>query len=194
VAAVVLFVLLATVTVLVLAGGTQGVDALAERWAGRLRSARVVPVWQFISDMASNGALAAVGIAASLLLVSARRAADLRPLWLAGLGAIATTWSAKYVLGLPRPEFTTLAVAVSPTFPSAHATGAMAVYGVLAWLAGRVLSKGKRVGLAIAATALILAVGCSRVVLGVHYASDVAAGFLIGAFWLVVATAAASRR
>lgn len=185
--------LLSALTALVLDGQLRGLDDTIEGRLAPLRHAALVPLWLFISEMGSNGALAIVAVVASTALCLGRRSAELRPLWLAGAGALATTWGAKFLLALPRPELGLVPLPVSPTFPSAHATGAMALYGILAWLAGRRLRRSSRLAIACAAALLIAAIGASRVLLGVHYASDVAAGFLVGAFWLLVAIATAPR-
>lgn len=82
--------------------------------------------------------------------------------------------------------------AQSASFPSAHAAGAMAVYGFLAYAIARDLpSPRARFQAAYWTSILIALIGLSRVVLSVHYASDVAAGFLVGGFWLLVGFAIA---
>jgi membrane-associated phospholipid phosphatase len=73
---------------------------------------------------------------------------------------------------------------IEPTgyaFPSAHAAGSMAVYGLLALLVLRRPGGQARVGAAVLALALVVAIGTTRVYLGAHYPSDVIAGWLVGA-------------
>jgi len=65
------------------------------------------------------------------------------------------------------------------SFPSGHASGAMALWGGIALLTRRRIAW-------IACTILILAMGTSRIWLGAHYPSDVAAGWLEGAAWLLL--------
>jgi membrane-associated phospholipid phosphatase len=70
------------------------------------------------------------------------------------------------------------------SFPSGHAQGAMVGYAVLLLVFLPVL-RGVARPIAIAAAALmVLAIGFSRVALGVHYVSDVLAGYLLGAAWV----------
>jgi undecaprenyl-diphosphatase len=72
----------------------------------------------------------------------------------------------------------------SPSFPSGHALTSAAVYGTLAFLvvrAGRT-RRMRRATLA-GAGLLILGIGLSRLYLGVHYPSDVIAGYLAGFAW-----------
>lgn len=79
------------------------------------------------------------------------------------------------------------------SFPSGHASAAMAVYGAACYLAWRLAPKPWRLpGVALAA-ALVMAIGLSRVLLQVHFASDVVAGFAISFAWLVLCVAAVER-
>jgi undecaprenyl-diphosphatase len=77
----------------------------------------------------------------------------------------------------PEPFFDTVLPA-SYSFPSGHALLSFCCYGTLAALAAR------RWLVRIAAAALILAIGISRIYLGVHYATDVIAGYLVATVWL----------
>lgn len=72
------------------------------------------------------------------------------------------------------------------SFPSGHAFMSMAFYGLLIWFT-IVSSKNKwqKNFLIIFLSALILAIGFSRIYLRVHYATDVVAGLLIGFLWLI---------
>jgi undecaprenyl-diphosphatase len=66
------------------------------------------------------------------------------------------------------------------------------VFGFLAYAIARELrSHRRRFAISYAASVLIVLVGVSRVFLGVHFASDVIAGWLIGSFWLLVGFALA---
>ena len=72
------------------------------------------------------------------------------------------------------------------SFPSGHSSGATVAYGMLAYVAVRTLPAAWHLPAVLAATALVFTVGCSRVFLQVHFASDVAAGFASGLAWLAV--------
>ncbi len=75
------------------------------------------------------------------------------------------------------------------SFPSGHSSGAMVAYGMLAYLALRTLPRRWHLASLLAAAALVYGVGCSRILLRVHYASDVLAGFASGGAWLLVCIA-----
>lgn len=78
------------------------------------------------------------------------------------------------------------------SFPSGHAQAALVGYGVLLLVFLPALrGVWRRIALAVAIV-MVLAIGFSRVGLGVHYVSDVLAGYILGAAWLVAMTAAFS--
>jgi undecaprenyl-diphosphatase len=73
----------------------------------------------------------------------------------------------------------------SPSFPSGHALYAASIFGGLAvLLTARIRNVLLRLAIWLVAISLILLVGVSRVYLGVHYPSDVLAGYAIGIIWV----------
>lgn len=165
----------------------QRFDTAVDRLFAGWRGGPLERLFLWTTVLGDSAALVAVSLTATGLLWAHRRTRLLFPLWLVILGAHATTWAGKLILARQRPEFVTAATALSPSFPSAHATGAMAVYGFLAYAMARELDDaGRRFDVAYWTLVLVAAVGFSRVFLSVHYASDVAAGFLVGGFWLLV--------
>jgi membrane-associated phospholipid phosphatase len=75
----------------------------------------------------------------------------------------------------------------TPSFPSGHATMTVVFFGGIAALVFH-LSKSRlhRSASVLAAAAIILSVGWTRIYLGAHWMTDVVAGFLVGLFWVVV--------
>src|SRR5699024_6686144 len=110
------------------------------------------------------------------------------------LGSLATTYSAKFAIARQRPVFDTFASAVTPSFPSGHATSAVAVYGFIIYVITRELS-GHRLRFEIRywGIAFILFLAATRVILSMHYTSDVIAGLLVGTCWLLLGCAWARR-
>ena len=72
------------------------------------------------------------------------------------------------------------------SFPSGHSSGSVVAYGMLAYVLTRTLSARWHLSVVMLATALAFSIGCSRVFLQLHYASDVAAGFASGMSWLTL--------
>jgi undecaprenyl-diphosphatase len=97
----------------------------------------------------------------------------------------------KVVVGRPRPEVDEpIITAFGQSFPSGHSMQAVVCYGALLLVFLPLLSGRARSG-AIAATAvLIVAIGFSRLTLGVHYISDVLGGYVLGTAWLLASVAA----
>lgn len=89
----------------------------------------------------------------------------------------------------PRPDLVEqLVVAHTPSFPSGHATMSAVVYLTLASLIMRLVDKFSVRAYVLAAAALLtLSIGISRVYLGVHWPSDVAAGWALGVAWASLA-------
>jgi len=129
-----------------------------------------------------------VFIAVSVALLFLWRKNDyLFPLFIAVIGSETFTYLGKLAFHRPRPE---LAVYVehSFSFPSGHATIAVALYGFWGYLLIRLTqSWNKKVNIFFSAIIIIMAIGFSRIYLGVHYISDVWSGYLVGAMWLIIA-------
>jgi membrane-associated phospholipid phosphatase len=79
-----------------------------------------------------------------------------------------------------------LAQATGFSFPSGHSSGAMVTYGMLAYLALRLLAPRWHLPVVMIAIAMVMTTACSRIFLQVHFASDVVAGLLSGVAWLSV--------
>jgi undecaprenyl-diphosphatase len=95
----------------------------------------------------------------------------------------------------PRPDAgSAIALPSSFSFPSGHAATGVAVLGLLGLLAATVArTRAQRVAAVGAGFALGALIGASRVVLGVHYLSDVLAGTYLGLAWLCVCLLVVSR-
>jgi undecaprenyl-diphosphatase len=166
-------------------------DALAalDRTLGGLvapwRTPAVTAAFVWLTAVGAGPALTAVALVASGLLAAADRLRVILAMWITFLGAEATTWAIKYLVDRSRPDLVAAVEVSSPSFPSAHATGALAVYGFVAWavVSGRPAAPARNATLFLAAV-LIGLVGLSRVILGVHHPSDVVAGWLVAVFWL----------
>ncbi len=170
-------------------------DARVNAMLSDYRSTDLVALFANITDLGSLPTLVAVAVVSTGFLWSHRGGRLIFPLWLTVIGAQLTTTAGKYGFDRARPEFLTSVTAVTPSFPSGHSTGAMAVYGFIAYAIARDLASGRaRFEVAYWAAALITLVGFSRIFLSVHYLSDVAAGFLVGGFWLLLGFAVAEYR
>jgi undecaprenyl-diphosphatase len=110
-------------------------------------------------------------------------------MWLiAWLGAELLTQALKLSFHRPRPVVPNpLLKAADFSFPSGHASVSLVVYGMLAFFILLQLRSQLLKALVIVVTVLlVLMIGISRLYLGVHYFSDVAAGYVMGVIWLTV--------
>lgn len=147
-------------------------------------------VMRFFTSFGSVPVMTSVLIAAVLLF--ARRYPGKGyslVLVLAAAGAWALEIWFKALFQRPRPDFDWLVDVAGYSFPSGHATVAVALYGTLGYLLWHA-SKGRAARWAWVASLSFLAiiVGASRVYLGVHYPSDVVAGFALGGIWAILCT------
>jgi membrane-associated phospholipid phosphatase len=110
--------------------------------------------------------------------------------WIAAfVGAGALNWVLKLIIHRQRPTGSEgFVYGQSFSFPSGHAMGSLIGYGMLAYLLISLWPTARRRPLAVVAYALVLTllIGFSRLYLGVHYLSDVIAGYAAGSLWLAV--------
>lgn len=135
--------------------------------------------------------LIAIGFIGFLLLRKLLRPASY--ILYTGLGIAAlNAWVLKALFQRPRPDIVPRLTDIDASWslPSGHAANSAAVYGAIALIA-TVLWWRKRQRRAIWAVAglLVFLIGLSRVWLGVHWPSDVLAGWLVGAGWALILAA-----
>jgi undecaprenyl-diphosphatase len=87
----------------------------------------------------------------------------------------------------PRPNFLPLVHETSYSFPSGHAMNSFVFYMSLSYFIFR-NTRNKKLGIILTLLSgfLVLSIGISRIYLGVHYPSDVLAGFAAGLLWFVI--------
>ena len=98
-------------------------------------------------------------------------------------GEITLVNTIKGILDRVRPTFNPIAETLGPSFPSGHSGLAAAFYAAAALVIARRRSPRTRALLAGGAVAIAVGVACSRVLLGVHWLSDVVAGLAFGWAW-----------
>jgi undecaprenyl-diphosphatase len=128
-----------------------------------------------------------VVVLAAVTWLLRRRAPDVAVLLLGvTIGIELIVVAAKNGYDRPRPDVgSAIALPSSFSFPSGHAASGVAVLGLLGLIAGRhARSRRTRVAAIVAGFGTGILVGLSRVVLDVHYLSDVVAGACLGLAWL----------
>jgi membrane-associated phospholipid phosphatase len=138
-----------------------------------------------VSDAGATGVVATVAMLVAVLLFVRRHRAEAVLIAVVVGGSAVLVVVVKDLVGRPRPPVPfRLALETNASFPSGHALVAAAVLGVLAVLAGPRLRGPLRALVGAGAVLIVLAIGLSRLYLGVHWASDVLTGWLLGVLWL----------
>lgn len=185
-------------------GETRAFDEMVVGW---FRDAAnpghaIGPSWleEAMRDVTSLGSFSVLTLivvfVVGFLLITRRRLDALYLLAAVGTGTV-LSMVLKAVFDRPRPELAASARIFSPSFPSGHATISAVVFLTLgALLASEVQSRALAVFFVGSATTLTVLVGLTRIYLGVHYPTDVAAGWALGASWALLCWAllAALRR
>ena len=151
------------------------------------------PVWleSAVRDVTAMGGTVVITIvtlgAAGFLLLSGKRGAALFVI-ISIVGAVVLSFSIKAGIERPRPDlFPHGAPVYTASFPSGHATGAAATYLTLGALLARFQAHRRlKIYLLTLAVILTLLIGLSRLYLGVHWPSDVLAGWTLGACWALL--------
>ena len=150
------------------------------------------PSWvkEMVRDVTSLGSftllgLIVAGVAIYLVLAKMRHAA-----WLVVISVLSGTLLStllKMGYNRPRPELLHLTEEYTASFPSGHAMLSAVTYLTLGALLARLApTRGLRIFSIVAAICLTVMVGISRLYLGVHFPSDVLAGWSLGAAWALL--------
>jgi undecaprenyl-diphosphatase len=170
----------------ILEGEVLAFDERVRTLAHDLAWPRLTTLMRAASLYGGPAVLVPAGLAAAVafLVRGWRRGALLVVVTLAGAGLL--NWLLKFSFARVRPaSFFDYPLPGSPSFPSGHALYAISVFGGLAvLLTARVRNRLLQLAIWFVAISLILLVGFSRVYLGVHYPSDVLAGYAIGTIWV----------
>lgn len=187
-AAVVAFVALAKV---VLEGATAPLDDAILQWFARHRTPLLTTVALEVTQLGTGIVLLMIMLVSAAFLWLTRHRYSAALLLVGVLGASILNIALKDVFLRPRPTSVhPLTVVGSASFPSGHAMVSFVAYAAVALLVSRLESGATfRAVTWSLAILLIAAIGVSRVYLGVHYPSDVVAGYLAGLAWIAFVAA-----
>jgi membrane-associated phospholipid phosphatase len=157
-------------------------------WVIGHRSGFWTEVMVAASRFGSTPSLIVIVLVTGGLLAWKGRRADALLVVIGSAGALALGPVLKAIVERPRPALSDHVVFVNSwSYPSGHSLNSMAVLGLLTVLAVRERPGAvRRTALAALGGFLVVVVGFSRVYLGVHWPSDVLAGWLIGVLWLTI--------
>ncbi len=158
------------------------------------RDDTLVRPFLWISQLGTAKVVVSAGVLFALWLWMQKKTAYILPFWITLGASSAVCALGKTAFQRSRPAYGIIAES-SFSFPSGHATIAMALYGFLIYYAcRRTTSLSTRLNALFAGGMLIAAIGLSRLYLGAHFLSDVLGGYLLGALWLIIGISLAELR
>jgi undecaprenyl-diphosphatase len=168
----------------------QGVDSAVQQWIGSRRTPLTSAFFATISLVAGPLGMGALVVTVLAVLMARRRFRLGAYLAITAAGGALLNQLLKLRYLRQRPDLEeALLGATGYAFPSGHAMSGTVILGALAYLASRSTRSWRRTSAALAALATTaFAIGISRIYLGVHWASDVGAGFVAGLLWLAATT------
>lgn len=161
-----------------------GIDNSVANWGNRHASTLSTDGLNVITQL--GGTYTVIALCITLAVVETLRT---RSMWIvpfvlvvvAGEGIVTAT--IKQLVDRVRPALNPLAATLGPSFPSGHSATAAAFYAAAALLLGRRRGRPTRAVLTGLAAGIAIAVAASRVLLDVHWLSDVIAGLALGWAW-----------
>lgn len=144
------------------------------------------PIAKCITQL--GGAIFLISLSVILLLVIKRKKIGIC-IWINLVVSTLLNQALKHIVQRPRPTEFRIIDETGYSFPSGHSMVSAAFYGFLIYLIyKKVKNKYLKCTLISLLSILVILIGTSRIYLGVHYASDVVAGFLISISYLIIFT------
>jgi undecaprenyl-diphosphatase len=169
-----------------LEGDTVQFDSEVRSVVHQHSAAEVTTVMKALTILGSSTLMAPLSVFTLALCYARREFHALKALAATFAGALLLELLLKEAFHRPRPvPFFDLPVPASFSFPSGHALFSFCFFaGIAVILSPRLKRPGAKLALWLVTSVLIFGIGFSRVYLGVHYPSDVLAGYLAGLVWV----------
>lgn len=147
-------------------------------------SEMTIPIAKVITQLGGAFFLVALGIVLTIMIKNKKVGLAI---WINLIIVTVINFLLKYILQRPRPTGYRIVEESGYSFPSGHSMISMAFYGFLIYLIYmNIENKKVKYGLIGLLSITIIGIGMSRIFLGVHYTSDVLAGFLISIAYVIV--------
>lgn len=173
------------------------ISAIDQWLTHALYSARdpfIVQFFIWVSELGNETTIFGLALIAMIFLAYRGRWPEAAGLVVSVCGSAAAAYMLKELVARARPPFPFPAyVETSFSFPSGHAVLSIALYAFLLWAVYEAMPPLWRKMTLSSAAVLIIAVGFSRLYLGVHYLSDVLAGYLLGGIFVLLGTKVAKK-
>src|SRR5215510_1369425 len=171
----------------VLEGDSRHFDEVTRAAVHQLASPTLTTAMQAISFLGSSIFLTLATILVIVLFIKKKWQREAKLFGITMIGAAILNISLKLAFQRPRPvPFFNLLAPESYSFPSGHSLASCCFYGALAaLLTARMQNKTRKILMWVVATLMFLLIGLSRIYLGVHYTTDVIAGFVAALIWIM---------
>ena len=168
-----------------------GIDNSVAGWGNRHASAVSTHALNLITQLGGTYTVVVLCVVLAALETMRTRSVWIVPFIVVVVGGEGlVTLAVKQLANRVRPSFNPAAATLGPSFPSGHSATAAAFYAAAALLLGRQRGRPTRAVLAALAAGIAVAVAASRVLLDVHWLTDVIAGLALGWAWLAVCSIA----
>ena len=185
VSSVIFLVLFAWLSEEVFEGELTRFDTRVRMKVHELFSPQMTKFMQAMTFLGSASFLAALFLAITTVWVIRKKYRPAAWLAMAAGGSVILDVSLKLSFQRPRPVPFVGPTPMSYSFPSGHSLSSFCFYGVLAGLlCSRIQSPVLRKSIWCASALLVLGIGISRIYLGVHYPTDVIAGYIAAGAWV----------
>ena len=171
----------------VLEGDIRAFDETIRTFVHGFASGLLTAFMNFVTLLGSTLFLSVVfiGVFIIFIRINWKRAAGLFTATMVGAVILNFVLKVSFARARPVPFFDT-PLPDSYSFPSGHALYAVCFYGMLAWLISARVGKGsQKISIWVFAVMIVLLIGLSRIYLGVHYPSDVIAGYSAAIVWVL---------
>ena len=171
--------------------GLLRVDRSIAPWGEQHMTSLASSTLDFVTSFGSTGVIVGCTIVVFVVEV-VRRPSRWLPVFLLAvtIGQTLLSTQVKDLVDRIRPSANPIAHTLGPSFPSGHTTGAAACFAAFALVLGRGRSRNTQAVLAGAAVFVACAVAASRVLLGVHWLTDVLGGLALGWAWFALCSIA----
>jgi undecaprenyl-diphosphatase len=164
-----------------------GLDSSVAEWGDHHGSAWTHDALTLVTYLGETWTVAVVAIVVAAVEIARTRSRWVAPFLLAViLGDKLLTAGVKELVDRARPELEAVAATLGPSFPSGHTSTAAASWAAFALVVGRWWGRRAWPALAGAAVGIAVAVALSRVLLDVHWLTDVLGGLALGWSWFAV--------
>jgi undecaprenyl-diphosphatase len=171
--------------------GLLRIDGSVEPWGTEHMTSFAQWCVDRVTSLGSTGPLVVLTVAI-FVVEMVRRPSRWLPVFLLAvtLGQVLMSTRVKDLVDRVRPTVNPVAHTLGPSFPSGHTTGAAACFAAFALVLGRGRCRNVQAILAGLAVAVAVAVAASRVLLGVHWLTDVIGGLALGWGWFALCSIA----